>query len=286
MAEKETGEQVVDKTEGGAAAADTSGKSAAQAGADGASDGGDPSPPSTEGSEGGEKASVGADSPPADKADPAKVDQPKADPEAWKAKKYDKVYAKLKATEAELAAAKAAPAPGADGKPALTEAEVESRANAKAALAEFNRHCNEVASKAASAFPDFKDRIGNFKQLVTDPEDQVAYNQLVSSALELGDEEAGKVLYALGGNLDEAARIMALRPAKQGIELAKLAAAKGEPEPSQTPKPLTPVGQRGATGEQIKPEDPTRADKLSTREWMARRAADIEKKRQSGVRIW
>jgi hypothetical protein len=206
------------------------------------------------------------------------------DPAAWKAKKYDKVLAKLRDAEAALAAAKADPAAAGAG---LSQADVDRQAQALASRAEFNRRCNEVAAGAKASYPDFTARIGNLQQLVTpgDQEEAAAYGKLIEACLEVGPE-AGRIIYELGGNLDEANRIMNLSPVKQGMALAALAAKKGEAEPSSTPKPITPVGQRGATGELIDPADAAKADKLSSKEWFARRQADIDKKRAAGQRIW
>lgn len=250
--------------------------SSAVADADAAEDG-VPLAPSTSAAEGAGEGSVGsAPAPVGAEAEPA--------PDAWKAKKYDKIFAQLKSTQAELAAARAEPGAAGAG---LTQADVDRQAAAIATRTEFNRRCNEVATGAKAAYPDFPARIGNLQQLVTpgDAEEAAAYGKLIEACLEVGPE-AGRIIYELGGNLDEANRIMNLSPVKQGIALAALAAKKSEPEPSGTPKPLVPVGQRGATGELIDPADAARADKLSSKEWFARRQADIDKKRAAGQRIW
>ena len=211
---------------------------------------------------------------------PKEPEAPAASADSWKAKKYDKVYARLKAAEEELAAARrSAPAPVEDPNAApkvLDEAEVNRRAAAMASTAEFNRRCNEVAESAKKTYTDFPEKVK-----------QAAYARLVEATLETG--EAPRLLYELGSSPDEAARLLDLAsqsPVKLGMELAKLAAKRGEPEPSKTPRPITPIGDRGRTNEEINPADANRADNLSTQTWIKRRQADIDKRRAAGERIW
>lgn len=263
------------------------GVSGAAAAADSASppaggEGADSSPPSTPAAEGAEGVD-GSSSAPASGGEAPKTPEAKpADPnEAWKAKKYDSVYARLKAAEAERDALRA-------GKPPVDDALVQQRAEALAATTDFNRRCNEVAAAGAKQFPDFKEKIGNLRQLVAVPGDaalEKSYGELIEAVIETGDA-AARITHELGSNLELAEQIFNLRPVQRAAKLAELAAKKSEPEPSQAPKPVTPVGQRAGSGELINPADPVKADKLSTREWMKRREEYVAKQRAAGVRMY
>ena len=72
-----------------------------------------------------------------------------------------------------------------------------------------------------------------------------------------------------------------------GMALAAMAAKKSDPEPSGAPKPMSlQVGGRGSSVEEIAAEDAGRSDKLTTKTWMERRQAYINKKKAAGERIW
>jgi hypothetical protein len=161
---------------------------------------------------------------------------------------------------------------------------VEQRSAERAAVAEFNRQCDEVASSGRSKFgeAEFNSRIQGLVGLVDrgDPQDSIRYNQFLVAAIETG--EAAKLLHSLGGNLNEAARIMALSPVKMAVELTRMA-AKPAAELSAASKPIRPVSTGGARShESIAPDDPERADRLSTAEWMRRREAAVAAKQRDG----
>jgi len=180
--------------------------------------------------------------------------------------------------------------PGVD--PAEFERRVAAEAAARAELAEFNRQCNDVAAAGRSTFgeTEFNGRVAELTKLVngTDVGEVQKYNQFLSAAIETG--EAPKLLHVLGGDLNEAARIMALSPVKMAVELTKLAAKTqgGGAAPgadnalSNVPKPISPVGNRNASAADISPDDPARADALPIDIWMAKReaAAEARAKRQ------
>ncbi len=153
--------------------------------------------------------------------------------------------------------------------PAEFERRVQTEAARVASEAEFNRACNDTAAAGRLAFPDFDTRTAELKRIVTvnDPSSQRAYYDMLSAAIETGD--GPKILHTLGGDLNEAARIMALPPIKMAVELTKIASGQGR-QVSGAAKPITPVGGRGASHDAIDPTDPERADKLSTAEWMKR----------------
>lgn len=157
------------------------------------------------------------------------------------------------------------------------EAEAQTRAQVLAAQAAFNAEANGVVEKGRGEFTDFDERVTELRKL-QDPTSQVAYENMIRAAIETG--EGPKLIHALGGDLNEASRIMGLSPTKMAVELTKIAV--GVPgKLSAVPKPITPVGGRTAPHTTIDPTDPTRADNLSTAEWMARRQAQLSK---SGAR--
>lgn len=155
---------------------------------------------------------------------------------------------------------------------------VEARAAERAAVAEFNRQCNEVAASGQEEFgqAEFNSRVQALTGLVDrgDPQEAIRYNQFLVAAIETGD--APKLLHQLGGDLNEAARIMALSPVKMAVELTKLAAKAPAAEVSGAPKPIRPLATGGTRShEAIAPDDPDRGDRLTTREWMQRREAQL-----------
>jgi hypothetical protein len=159
---------------------------------------------------------------------------------------------------------------------AADDAEVNRRAAAIAAQNEFNRSCNETAAAGRQQFPDFDTRVAELVKTIDqkDPSQVSAYNSFLAAAIETG--EGPKLIHALGGDLNEASRIMALSPVKMAIELTKL--ATGATPMTRAPKPVTPVGSRGTSHEAIDASDPERSDKLDTATWMRRREAELAAK--------
>lgn len=142
----------------------------------------------------------------------------------------------------------------------------------------FNRQCNEVAQAGRLAFTDFDARISALRGMV-DPSDSnqsQQYNRFLEAAIETG--EGAKVLHTLGGDVNEAMRILSLSPTRMAVELTKLAVG-GSREVSSAPRPIRPVGTRSPVTE-IEPDDPDAADKLSTETWMRRREAQLSARRE------
>jgi hypothetical protein len=111
---------------------------------------------------------------------------------------------------------------------------------------------------------------------VVDPADApllAQYNLLLDAAIETG--EGPKIIHSLGSNPNEAARLLALPPVKMALEIAKLAQAKGA-ELTAAPRPISPIGNRGASNERIDPDDVARADRLDTATWMRRREEQVK----------
>lgn len=108
---------------------------------------------------------------------------------------------------------------------------------AAAALVEtqrFNDRSNDVYAAGKADHPDFDESLKNLGMLGASPE-------FFKSIVEL--EDAHKVLHALGSNPDEAARILALPPLKQGRELERLASkpasVKAKKPVSNAPEPIS-----------------------------------------------
>lgn len=91
----------------------------------------------------------------------------------------------------------------------------------------FNDRSNEVYNAGKAEHQDFDESLKNLGMLGATPE-------FFQSIVDLDD--AHKVLHALGSNPEEAARILALPPLKQGRELERLAS---KPAPKQAKKPVS-----------------------------------------------
>jgi hypothetical protein len=224
-------------------------------------------------------------SPPAATEGAAGAEAPPAPKEDWREAKIRRLTARLHALEDKPGETET-PAPAAAATPEvrLQEAEIERRAREIAqqniAVDTFNRLCTEAVAAGRQQFPDFDTRITALRTNLSggkeDLQQQVAYNQFVAAALETG--QAPALFHQLGGDLDEAARIMSLPLVKMTVELTRLAGKAPDTTVSRAPKPITPVGSRGAPHTAIAPDDPERADRLSTREWMERRNAQEKAK--------
>lgn len=159
-------------------------------------------------------------------------------------------------------------------------------AEERAQIKAFNDACNETAEQGKKLFPDFGEKITALTKLVdtTSPEAVAKYNAFLLASIETG--EGPKLLHQLGSDLNEAERILGLSPVKMAVELAKLStktATGGSgtgTSVSGAPKPISPVGQRGAQLSDIDPGDPERADSLPVDLWMKRREEQTEKRRK------
>lgn len=203
-------------------------------------------------------------------AEEAKKAKPKVD---WRDARIAELTAKLKSA---VPAKIDPPALDPNATP-LTEADVERRATEKAtglaARAAFNQRCNDTAAEGRKAFPDFDLSVRELMRL-SDPQDPAVmrqYDDFLEAAMETG--EGPRIIYNLGKDLDEAARVMGLSPIKRAAEMAALAAGAAPAAPLH--KPIVPVrGGNSGPGE-ISPDDAARADKLSSAEWHRRRSAQV-----------
>lgn len=205
-------------------------------------------------------------------------EEPKVEEKAkpdWKDRRIAALTAKLREKEQAKPAVKPE---GVKPEEQDLDALVESRVQQKVAIDAFNKACADAATAGRETFgaEEFDARLKQFQQVV-DPTDQnqvIAYNTFLAAAIETG--AAPKLIHALGGDLEEAERILSLPPVRMAVELTKLA-NKDVTEVSGAPKPIRPVASgSGVAHTSISPDDASRSDQLSTAEWMKRRNAQVE----------
>jgi len=231
-------------------------------------------------------ATISADPiPPTDPSPPTiPTPPPRLSPEDWAKQKMqqriDRLTRERATLEAALAAKQAsgtAPSPTDD-----ITAQVESRAMAIVAQREFNTKCEQVVQLGRKTFTDFNESVKTLQQLADlrsnedgtpiNVQEAARYTSFIDAIIETG--EGPRLIHDLASDPSEAERIFKMPPVKQGVALAKLAAS--EPEPvSNAPKPLTPIGNRAGTRVPIDPRDVSRADNLSTAEWITRRNQQV-----------
>jgi hypothetical protein len=224
---------------------------------------------------------------PAEPAAAAAPEEPAAKPD-WRNAEIAKLRNQVRELKAKPAATPAE-ATATQQKIALTQQELDDHVNAaasaKAAATAFDTACNAVVAKGQKSYTDFNERTAALQSTVdwSDKETSQQYYQLLGAVLEVDEPEA--VIHALGADLDEAKRLMALAPIKLGAAVVKYAAkvaAGAAANQSKTPKPgSVAVGTRGGRHDDIEASDSTRADDLSTKEWMARRNKEVAKAREN-----
>lgn len=165
--------------------------------------------------------------------------------------------------------------------PAEFDRRVDAAAQQRTAAVEFNRQCETAATAGRAAYPDFDSRVNELVTLVdrNDPESVARYNLFLAAALETGD--APKIIHQLGGDKNEADRLLRLPPVKMAVELTRMAAREPQ-QISGAPKPISPVGGRGIAHTAIDPTDPDRSDNLTTAAWMERRAKQVAERSARG----
>lgn len=132
---------------------------------------------------------------------------------------------------------------------------------------------NEAANRTYEAGKaefgaDFDAAVSTLQQ-VTDLSKRTDFLEAVTAL-----PNAHAVYHHLGKNPDEAAHVLALPPVKMAIELANMSAKVGRPKAqSKAPAPITPLGRSATPSADL-------SDDLSTAEWIARREAQLEKRRQ------
>lgn len=223
----------------------------------------------------------------------------------WRDKRINTLTARVKAAEEALAqqrqqqdASGGANGDGAGDSAAemLPAAEVNRRADMLAhqrvAAKAFDDACAAVADKGFSVFgkSEFRERVNALGELVdrTDPQSMARYNEFLQQVLE--SDEPERVIFELGADLDEAERLLTMPTTKRAAAVIKrgLKATRddngqdrdvsGGRSAKELPKPIRPVRDRGGRHEEIAPDDPERANKLSMADWMARRQAQVDAK--------
>jgi hypothetical protein len=200
--------------------------------------------------------------------------------------------------------ARPAPAPAAPRDPPgtirVTQEQLAQQVRQEAAAQEYNRRVNDTVAEGRRVHgAKFDESIGKLKTLTGD----VVPPELVVAAMETG--RGHDVLKALGDDLAEADRVLQLPPARQAVELTRLAdklaapeggeGAEGEPRPvrveravSRAPAPIAARVGGNAPQRELEIDSPQAADPdkgLSMQEWVRRRNADVAKKRQNGLQI-
>lgn len=204
------------------------------------------------------------------------VEEPKVSGEApredWRDKRIGVLTAKLR--ESERLRQQAPAAPAVEDEESRIESRAELRAREIAEANAWNARCNACAEEGRKEFPDFNAQIDRLKSLVdfNDQGEVQKYSALITAAMDAG---AGhKIIHALGSNPEEASRILGLNPMKMAVEITKM--ALNPQTVSNAPKPIVPVGGgRGGARQEIDPDDAERADRLTTKEWMARREKQV-----------
>lgn len=172
---------------------------------------------------------------------------------------------------------------------APTAAELQQLVREEATKQNFDQRCNDAAAAGRAAHADFdKVVLGDLTSVspVLGQNGRPALPiPLLEAALETGN--AHEVLYELGKDVSEAARIMALRPVAQAVELAKFAskiatkAAEGEVDEdgkpvlknvSRAPAPIKPPTKAGGAKPAFTVFD---TDNFSTEEWIRQREKQI-----------
>lgn len=234
----------------------------------------------------------GPEPPPAaaeEKAEEAKPPEPVPIRRDWRDRRIDQLTARLRQAEAREGQQPQPPQeiPTQPESP-QARAVLERRAQEIASINEFNKMCNEVAVQGQATYPDFNDRVRELVRLVDMEDQQQAgmYNSFLVAAIETG--QGARVIHELGGNLDEAARIMTLTPMRMMAELTrmadKLVQGQQNPPPSSAPRPIRPIGSNRSHSAGITPDDPDRSDGLATQEWMRRREEQIRRRNEDDNR--
>lgn len=159
----------------------------------------------------------------------------------------------------------------------LVNDEVARRAPIIAQIQEFNKACDEAAAKGRKDYPDFNTKLQGLLNVVdmNDQSQSTAYNNFLAAALETGD--APRLIYELGSDPNKASALLAMTPVRMAVELTKMASSTQEErrEETRAGRPITPINRTSNNRNPIAPDDPDRADSLSTAEWMRRRTQQL-----------
>jgi len=162
----------------------------------------------------------------------------------------------------------------------------------------FDQRCNTAVAEGRKQHTDFDKVVMGDLMSVSPVIDQqsgrpVLPIPMLEAALET--ENASEVLYALGQDVNEASRIMALKPVAQAVELTKFAARlaakeeateaeESEAAPvkvSRAPAPIKSPTKGGAVRPAWKVED---TENFSTEEWIRQREKQVAEQRAGARR--
>jgi hypothetical protein len=140
-------------------------------------------------------------------------------------------------------------------------AQREQQARDAANVEEFRSVREEVSERGSDEYDDFE-------AVTQDPDLKIS--PVMADAI-LSSEDDGHVLwYHLGKNPKVAEKIYAMNPTRQVLEMGRLSASLADKKTSSAPAPT-----RRANGNA--PSSNALSDKLSTKEWMAKRKEEIRK---------
>ena len=185
----------------------------------------------------------------------------------------------------------------ANGK-AVSPEELRRLVSAEAEKQNFDQRCNSAVAEGRKVHTDFDKVVMGDLMSVSPVIDQqsgrpVLPIPMLEAALET--DNAHEVLYALGQDVNEASRIMALKPVAQAVELTKFAARlsaqaeateaeTGEAAPakvSRAPAPIKSPTKGGAVRPAFRVED---TENFSTEEWIRQREKQVADQRAGARR--
>ena len=212
---------------------------------------------------------------------------PKAPSPDWKEARIARLTGQLREAQERLRVAETKPPAPSALPPVVPAAEVDARAEALAkeleAQRDFNRRCDETAQAGRKSFgeAEFNSRVQDLVKIFdrNDPAQATAYNLLLDAAMSTG--KGHEIVHKLGGDLNEASRLLSLPPIRMAMEIAKMASPPPAAPISQAPKPITPIGNAGLSNTPISPDDPERGGTLTTEDWMRRREAQVRERAQA-----
>lgn len=138
-----------------------------------------------------------------------------------------------------------------------------SAVDAAAAKKQFDAECTTIYNKGMEELGNFDSRLRNFSQV--GGLNPVLIEAVMESASGSGAPPAHKILFELGGNLDEAERILSLPPVRMAAAVAKFAAGLKEEtrRVSNAPAPIKPITPAAAPAG----KDPEKMNPQEWREW-------------------
>ena len=149
----------------------------------------------------------------------------------------------------------------------------EAVAGAKAEELVNRRQAEQEAATLRDSYEDraeaARDKYDDFEQVAYNP--AVPVTQAMAEAV-MADDLGPEILYHLGSNPSDAARIAKLSPVQQGREIGKLSAKLAAAPPGKTtssaPAPITPVAARNVAAKVVDTTDPRSTKTMTDSEWI------------------